>query len=141
MAGRGYRNMLIVGASGSGKSHWVDHDLLPAMEGRYRYMVIINTTEELANHCAHREYVGEEQQTVAYSKEAIADLIRHHKTVHFEVAPGENCTAFLETLGEALWTLGKYGTEFTEVLVVFDETHLFLPKRNMPRAMASMMPL
>lgn len=136
MAGRGYRNMLVCGSSGSGKSHWVDKDLLPAMQGRYRHMVIINTTEELSSHCAHREYVGEEQQKVAYSKEAVAELIRFHKTVHFEVAPGENCLSFLEVLGEALWTLGEYNTDFTEVLVVFDETHLFLPKRAMPKAFA-----
>lgn len=136
MAGRGYRNMLVCGSSGSGKSHWVDKDLLPAMSGRYRHMVIINTTEELSSHCAHREYVGEEQQKRAYSPEAIAELIRFHKTVHFEVAAGENCKAFLETLGQALWTLGVYNTEYTEVLVVYDETHLFLPKKAMPSSMA-----
>lgn len=134
MAGRDYRNMLVCGSSGSGKSHFVDKDLLPAMEGRYRHLVVINTTEELSGHAHHREYVGEEQQKVAYDVGAIAALIRHHRRVHFEVAPGENCLAFLETLGEALWTLGAYNTEHTECLVVFDETHLFLPKRAMPKS-------
>lgn len=134
MAGRGYLNMLVCGSSGSGKSHWVDQDLLPSMEGRYRHLVMINTTEELSQHCNHREYVGEEEQQRAYSPEAIAELIRFHKKVHFEVAAGENCKAFLETLGKALWLLGKYNTDVTEVLVVFDETHLFLAKKSMPSA-------
>ncbi|THF88473.1 hypothetical protein E7T09_04510 [Deinococcus sp. KSM4-11] len=136
MAGRDYRNILVCGGSGSGKSHFVDNELLPAMLPRTRYAVAVNTTEELSQHFTHREYVGEEQQKKTYSEEAIADLIRHHKRVHFEVAAGENCTQFLETLGRALWTLGVYNTEFTEVLVVFDETHLFLPKRAMPKSFA-----
>jgi len=136
MAGRQYRNILLLGASGSGKSHFADHELIPGMEGRYRHMVIINTTEELSNHCAHREYVGEDQQLVAYDPAKLAELIRHYKTVHFEVAPGENCKAFLETLGQALWQLGKYNTEYTECLVVFDESHLYLSKRAMPRSFA-----
>lgn len=136
MAGRGYLNMLVCGGSGSGKSHWVDNDLLPAMDGRYRHMVMINTTEELSHHCRHREYVGEEEQQKSYDPEAIAALIRHHKRVFFEVAPGENCKAFLETLGRALWLLGKYNTQVTECLVVYDETHLFLPKKAMPSSMA-----
>ncbi len=136
MAGRGYLNMLVCGSSGSGKSHWVDKELLPAMQGRYRHMVMVNTTEELSGHCKYIGYVGEEQQQKTYDIKAIADLIRFHKTVHFEVAAGENCKAFLETLGQALWTLGVYGTEYTECLVVWDETHLFLPKKAMPSSMA-----
>lgn len=128
--------MLVCGSSGSGKSHWVDKELLPGMDGRYRHMVMINTTEELSHHCHHREYVGEEQQLKAYSVEGIADLIRFHKKVFFEVAAGDNCKAFLETLGKALWTLGKYNTDVTEVLVVYDETHLFLAKKSMPSSMA-----
>lgn len=136
MAGRGYLNMLVCGSSGSGKSHWVDQDLLPALEGRARHLVMINTTEELSRHCAHREYVGEEQQQREYDVEGLAGLIRHHKRVFFEVAPGENCKRFLDTLGRALWLLGQYNTSVTECLVVYDETHLFLAKKSMPAAMA-----
>lgn len=136
MAGRDYINMLVVGASGSGKSHWVDKNLLPAMVGRYKHLVIINTTEELSHHCAHREYVGEAEQQKSYDPDAIAALIRHHGSVHFETAPGQFCRAFLETLGKALWSLGRYKTELTECLVVLDETHLFLPKRDMPASFA-----
>ncbi len=136
MAGRQYRNMLVAGASGSGKSHWVDNQLLPEMLPRCRYTVIINTTEELSHHCNHHEYVGEDKQLVAYDPAKLAELIRHHGRVHFEVAPGKNCPAFLETLGEALWMLGIYKTEYTEVLVVLDESHLYLSKKAMPSSFA-----
>jgi hypothetical protein len=134
MAGRHHRNILVIGGSGSGKSHFGDHDLLPAILPRTEHLVVINTTEELSSHCAHREYVGEAEQRRDYDPARLAELIRHHRRVHFEVAPGENCERFLNTLGEAIWLLGEYNTALTRCTVALDEAHLFLSKRVMPKS-------
>lgn len=136
MAGRDYLNMIIIGSSGSGKSHWLDKELLPAFENRFRYKVVINTTSELREHCKHYEYVNEEQQIKEYDIDQLAELIKYHGSVFFEVPAGEYCSKFLESLGKALWTLGKYETKYTEVLIITEEAHNYFSKREMPKSFA-----
>lgn len=123
-------NWLVVGSSGSGKSHYLN-DLLTAYTGRYRYLVVVNASNELSEHCAHSEYVGLEKLSRAYSPEGLAALIRTHGSVFFELAP-TGAEAFLDTLGEAVMSLGEYDTDECQVLLVLDEARHWVTKGAMP---------
>ncbi|HEX2865355.1 MAG TPA: hypothetical protein VHN99_12360 [Deinococcales bacterium] len=124
-------NWLIIGSSGSGKSYYLDR-LLAAYAGRYRYLVVINTTSQLAEHCRHREYVPLDKLGLPYDPAKLADLIRRHGSVHFELAPGDAAEGFLDRLGQAVMLLGEYETAECRVLVVMDEARYWVKKGAMP---------
>lgn len=127
-------NWLVIGSSGSGKSVYLDR-LLSAYAGRYRYLVVINTTSQLAEHCRRREYVPLEKLALPYDPAKLAELIRAHGSVHFELAPGDAAEGFLDRLGQACMALGEYETDECRVLIVMDEARYWVKKGAMPRGL------
>ncbi len=131
--GRQAGNWLLVGASGTGKTHFL-RSLVPEYKRRVQYGVIINSTKQLSQFANHREYVSLEAQKQHYSPGKIAALIRRHKWVHFEVAPmeGKEKLAFLNAIYEAVFSLGVEETSRCEIVVIVDEARLYLTKNAMP---------
>ena len=123
-------NGLVIGVSGGGKTHFTE-DLIEAFKPRARHLVIVNTTKQLSKHCAHHEVVTEDKLEFPYGPAKLAELIRFHKSVHFEVSANRKNKAFLERLSQAIWLLGKMDTEDCEVLYVIDEARYFVGKQSM----------
>jgi hypothetical protein len=126
-------NWLIVGASGTGKTFFLQ-SLVPEYKRRVPLGVVINSTKQLSQFCDHKEYVSLERQKQRYAPDKLAALIRRHGWVHFEVAPmeGKDKLAFLESLYEAVFSLGVEETDHCEIVVIVDEARLYLTKRQMP---------
>jgi hypothetical protein len=123
-------NGLVIGASGSGKTHFTD-DLIEAFKPRARHLVIVNTSKQLSQHCVHHVVVTEDKLEVNYDPAKLADLIRFYKSVHFEVSSNRKNKAFMDCLSEAIWQLGKMDTDSCEVLYVLDEARYFVGKQSM----------
>jgi GTPase SAR1 family protein len=124
------QNWLVIGASGGGKTHFVN-DLLEGYKARARYLVIVNTSKQLSEHCNHCEDITEEKLELPYEPTKLAELIRVHGSVHFEVSSNSKNKAFMERLSQAIWLLGKMDTEHCEVLYVIDEARYFVGKQSM----------
>lgn len=119
-----------VGQMGSGKSHFIrevltdycERDLAPLI-------VILNTTEELSEFAHHREVFNLERLERGYSAQAIADLIRHHKRVHFLVPDyGKDMEPFLAQFWTAIQSLGTFNADGCTIFLVVDESHVFFAK-------------
>lgn len=123
-------NLVGIGPSGSGKSSFLV-PLIQAKKARTRYLIIFNTSDQLAEFCHHREYVSFEALAKNYDPKAIAALIQTHGSVHFEVARG-NTENFVNAVCEAAMSLGEKDADKTLVTVVFEEARNFLKKYKMP---------
>lgn len=105
---------LVVGPSGSGKSQ-LARRIIQAYQGRYRYLVVLDTSEDYRPLCrAHVEIT----QSRAGHEYNLAGFIRRARSAAFEVTAVKP-DAFLARLGAALMSLG-------DVLLVVDEAHQFL---------------
>lgn len=123
-------NLVAVGPSGSGKSSFLV-PLLQEKKNRTRYLVIFNTSDQLAEFCHHREYVSFEALSKTYDPQALAGLIRTHGSVHFEVARGDTSN-FVNAVCQAVMSLGERDAHQTIATVVFEEARNFLRKYRMP---------
>lgn len=129
-------NWLIVGGAGSGKSHYLSEVIAAywpkeVSKRRCEFLVVINSTSQLSEFCAHTEFVSLEKLKNSYSVDGLERLIRFHKSVHFEIAPGD-AVAFLDAIGQACLRLGKMDTEELICLVVMDEARHWVKKGHMP---------
>jgi hypothetical protein len=129
-------NWLIIGGAGSGKTHYLSEVIASywpedARKRRAKHLVIINSTSQLSEFCAHTEFVDLEKLKNVYSVDGIEKLIRFHKSVHFEIAPGD-AEAFLDVIGQACMRIGKMGTTDLELLLVMDEARHWVKKGKMP---------
>lgn len=114
---------LVVGMSGSGKSH-LTRDLIAHLEGRYRYLVVVNDSMELSEGCAAKVPIRDENVGDAWR---LVDLIRDAGSAHFEILANDP-RPFLERLGDAVLELG-------DVLLVLDEAHEWIPSNRPPAAL------
>ena len=121
-------NWLVVGASGSGKTHYIQQ-LVTALEGRYRHLVVVSPDNTLADRCRHHEEVGLDRLQQKYDPAKIAELVRHYRAVHFEITPGPT-EAFLDVLGQACMLLGQKGATDCRVLLVVLEARNYLAKNT-----------
>lgn len=123
-------NWLVVGASGSGKTYYIQQ-LVAAHEGRYQHLVVVSPDNTLADRCAHAEEVGIDELSRAYDPAKLAALIRHYRTVHFEVTPAAGPTEqFMDALGRACMLLGEKDTDECRVLLVVLEARNYLAKNT-----------
>ncbi|GEM45313.1 ATP-binding protein [Deinococcus cellulosilyticus] len=122
------QNWLILGSSGSGKTYYLNM-LLEEFRSHVRYLVVVNSTRQLQQHCAHHEYVSNADLDKQYSPEMLANLIRAKGSIHFEVAPSKKAKAFLNSLSEAVMSLGVFEAESLQVLVVVDECQNYVSKQ------------
>jgi hypothetical protein len=121
---------MAVGQMGSGKSHYVREILAHYIANNLAPLVVIlNTTEELAEYAAHCEVFDLDRLERGYTAAAIADLMRLHKRTHFEIADyGKDMEPFLEQFWTAVKSLGTFNADGCTVLLVVDESHVFLSK-------------
>lgn len=131
---RNAENWLIIGSSGSGKSYFLKM-LLNATIRRYQYRVCVNSSEQLAELYAHREFVSFDELETPRDPAKIAELIKHYRSVHFEVATGKT-QRFMDALGQACMLLGRTNATTGVVQVVVEEAINYLPKWSMPRGFA-----
>lgn len=115
--------VLIVGMSGSGKSHLIRDQLIPAYEGRYRHRVVVNDSEELSEGCV-RLTVTEDNAGGTWH---LAPLIRDAGNLHVQMLANDP-RDFLEPLALAVLELG-------DVLLVLDEAHEWVPTHRPPAGM------
>ncbi len=129
-------NVLVTGSSGSGKTEYIRR-LLKRLEGKYRFLVVLNTTDQLGEFCKKRFEVDSDLAAKPFSAKKLEHLIRFYKSVHFECSFDEDeqgARDFLQSLGTAIRGLGVKDTRYLEVLVVVDECQRFLAKRVIQRA-------
>lgn len=122
MTGQTHR-LLIVGMSGSGKSRLIRDRILPEYEGRYRYKVVVNDSEELGEDCVSLRITDDN----AGGTWRFAQLIRDARNLHVEILATDPAPV-LEQLSSAILELG-------DVLLVLDEAHEWIPWHNAPRSM------
>ena len=118
MGGRQTFRILIVGKSGSGKST-LARQIVRAMEGRFRRLVIVNRKTEFGDLAEARFRVGEEGNP--------GPALKRHTRVHFHVT-GYDPRRFLDALGQEVMRL-------KDVLLVVDEAHQFFPRGQVPRGL------
>lgn len=118
MGGRQTFRVLIVGKSGSGKST-LARTMCRAMEGRFRYLIVVNRKREFAEFAEKGFTVGEKGDPWP--------ALRKHRRVHFHVT-GYDPRPFLDALGQAVMRL-------RDVLLVVDEAHHFFPRGQVPRGL------
>lgn len=118
MGGRQTFRILIIGKSGSGKST-LAREIIRAMEGRYRYLIVVNRKTEFWELAEGRYRVGEEGDPWP--------ALRRHRRVHFHVT-GYDPRPFLDALGQAVMRL-------RDALLVVDEAHQFFPRGQVPRGL------
>jgi hypothetical protein len=126
------QNWLIVGASGSGKTEYAKR-LIAAYKPRARFGVIINSTSQLSEYANRKEYVSLETLKNHFDPVRLSKLIRASGWIHFEVTGVDTPEkfAFLESLFEAVWLLGKMDTTQCECVVIADEARLVFRKHRM----------
>jgi hypothetical protein len=124
-------NVFVTGSSGGGKSFYI-RNLVNALKGKYRYLVVLNTSRQLADLCERHEYIGEDDAELFYSPEKIAAVIRAWGSLSIELA-ADAPKAFLDSLGRAIWKFGKFEADKLEILVVVDECDNFLSKEILQR--------
>ncbi|WP_034343082.1 hypothetical protein [Deinococcus misasensis] len=120
-----------VGQMGSGKSFYVAEIIkgYQTPEPKYLYLVVLNTSREFSEFCAHKERFTKDRLTATYTAEGIKALIQHYGSVHFEVPNfGEPLKPFLSALYQAIFELGEYDADGCRVLFVTDETPTFFNK-------------
>uniref|UniRef100_A0A7C5VEP1 AAA family ATPase n=1 Tax=Thermus caliditerrae TaxID=1330700 RepID=A0A7C5VEP1_9DEIN len=118
MGGRQTFRILIIGKSGSGKST-LAREIVRAMEGRFRRLVIVNRKTEFWELVEGRYRVGEEGDPKA--------ALKRHSRVHFHVT-GYDPRPFLDALGQEIMRL-------KDVLLVVDEAHQFFPRGQVPKGL------
>jgi DNA helicase HerA-like ATPase len=118
MAGRQTFRALIIGKSGSGKST-LARQIIRAMEGRYRHLVIVNRKTEFAELAEGRFRVREDGDP--------GPALRRQRWVHFHVT-GYDPRPFLDALGQELMRM-------RDVLLVVDEAHQFFPRGQVPKGL------
>ncbi|WP_243095232.1 ATP-binding protein [Thermus thalpophilus] len=118
MGGRQTFRILIIGKSGSGKST-LAREIVRAMEGRFRRLVIVNRKTEFWELAEGRFRVGEEGDPKA--------ALKHYARVHFHVT-GYDPRPFLDALGQEIMRL-------KDVLLVVDEAHQFFPRGQVPKGL------
>lgn len=121
-------NWLVLGASGSGKTHYIQQ-LVAALAGRYRYLVVVSPDNTLADRCQHHEEVGLDRLLVDYDPRKVAALVQHYRSVHFEVVPGP-AEPFMDALGQACMLLGQKDAPDCRVLLVVLEARNYLAKNT-----------
>jgi DNA helicase HerA-like ATPase len=117
MAGRQTFRALIIGKSGSGKST-LARQIIRAMEGRYRHLVIVNRKTEFAELAEGRFRVREDGDP--------GPALRQRR-VHFHVT-GYDPRPFLDALGQELMRM-------RDILLVVDEAHQFFPRGQVPKGL------
>jgi hypothetical protein len=122
------QNWLILGSSGSGKTFYLNQ-VLDEFKKHVRYLVIINSSKQLQQHCAHHEYVSNADLDKQYDPEILANLIRAKGSIHFEVAATRKAKSFLNSLAEAIMSLGVFEAEALQCLVVVDECQNYVSKQ------------
>lgn len=130
------QHWLFTGSTGSGKTFTMRQVLTRYLKKAER-LVIVNSSEELAEFARHREVVDNAKLERDYSPEQLAALIRRHGSVHFEVAAGEpkRVKAFMNALGEACMLLGQLGAQGCKVLLVIDECQNYVSTKVFSRGM------
>jgi len=118
VAGRQTFRMLIVGKSGSGKST-LAREVIRAMQGRYRYLIIANRKREFAELAQGCYTVGEDGDPWP--------ALKKHRRVIFQVT-GYDPRPFLDKLGQAIMQL-------KDALLVVDEAHHFFPRGQTPKGL------
>ncbi|ACV05040.1 ATPase [Thermus phage P23-77] len=118
MGGRQTFRLLIIGKSGSGKST-LARQVIRAMEGRYRHLVIVNRKTEFAELAEGRFRVKEDGDP--------GPALRRYRRVHFHVT-GYDPRPFLDALGQELMRM-------RDVLLVVDEAHQFFPRGQVPKGL------
>ncbi len=118
MGGRQTFRVLIVGKSGSGKST-LARQIVRAMEGRYRYLIVVNRKREFAELVEKGFTVGEEGDPWP--------ALRKYRRIHFHVT-GYDPRPFLDALGQAVMRL-------RDVLLVVDEAHHFFSRGQVPKGL------
>lgn len=130
MAGLQSPCLLALGQQGSGKSSWLREVATHYKEViRPPYFVVINTNPEFKEFCAHSEVFDLERLEKKYSPGRLEQLIRIHKSVHFEIPDyGKDMIPLLESLFKALMNLGIFNADGCTVFVLIDECHVFFAK-------------
>ncbi len=118
MGGRQTFRILVVGKSGSGKST-LARQIVRAMEGRFRRLVIVNRKTEFGDLAEARFRVGEDGDPWA--------VLKRHRRVHFRVV-GYDPRPFLDALGQAIMRL-------QDTLLLLDEAHHFFPRGQVPKGL------
>lgn len=129
-------NMLVTGSSGGGKTEYI-RALLRLLKGKFKYLVVLNTTDQLSEFCRAKVEVDSDALEKRYTPAGLAALIRRYVTVHFEFSADEEedgAKDFLSALGKAIRILGAKYSQVLEVLVVVDECQRFLSKAVIQRA-------
>ncbi|GGJ56562.1 hypothetical protein [Deinococcus roseus] len=120
-----------IGQMGSGKSHYV-RELIKSYQNptpKYLFLVVLNTSKEFSEFCAHKERFNKDRLKATYTPEALKALIQHYGSVHFEVPNfGQPLKPFLSALYQAIFELGEYEADGCRVLFVTDETPTFFNK-------------
>jgi hypothetical protein len=129
-------NILVTGSSGGGKTKWIEA-FMRLLKGKYKYLVVLNTTDQLSEFCRAKVEVDSDALEKRYTPTGLAALIRRYVTVHFEFSADEEDAGakdFLSALGKAIKMLGVKYSNVLEVLVVIDECQRFLSKAVIQRA-------
>lgn len=112
--------ILVLGMSGSGKTHLVANELVPAYRGKHRYLVVVSERrDELADLCEQSITIHDEDAGAAWDLEG---MLRAAGSLHIELLATDPHD-FLDALGRAIFALG-------DALLVVDEAHEFVPARN-----------
>ena len=116
MGGRQTPRILVNGITGSGKSVY-SRQMIQALTGKYRQMIIVNRKSEFADLCEKRFIVDEDGNPET--------ALRKYRRVFFRV-DGIDPRPFLNKLGDAIM-------KRRDVLLVIDEAHEFLPRGRAPK--------